>query len=380
MRGHIRRRGNKWVVIVDVGRDESGRRQQRWHSGYRTKKDAQAASVEILGRMQGGIYIEPSKETLAVFLREWLEGQRAHLRPSTWTSYAVNIRCHIIPQLGARRLQAVTAADLNVLYTDLLAGGRADGKGGLSRRSIRYCHTILRKALADAVKQNRLARNVADQADPPRGSDGNGKMRTWSAEELRGFLEHVRHDRLYGAWLLAASTGMRRGEVLGLHWRDLDLDAGRLAVTQALVAVHGGLSFSEPKTDKGRRSVALDPGTVTVLREHRRRQLEERLAWGSVWRDNGLVFCREDGSPVHPDGFTRRFEQHVRAAELPPIRLHDLRHTHATLALAAGVHPKVVQERLGHATISITLDTYSHAIPAMQEEAAAKVAELVGVR
>ncbi len=202
-------------------------------------------------------------------------------------------------------------------------------------------------------------------------------MRTWSAEQLRAFLEHVADDRLSAAWRLSATTGLRRGEVLGLRWRDVDLDARRCSIVRSLVTSKGAPRFEEPKTRSGRRSVALDPQTVTALRVHRRRQAAERLAWDAAYTDHGLVFCREDGTPIWPRSFSRMFDNHVTDAEVARIRLHDLRHTHATLALAAGVHPKVVSERLGHSTVGITLDIYSHAIPAMQEEAAALVANLI---
>lgn len=189
-------------------------------------------------------------------------------------------------------------------------------------------------------------------------------------------------DRLYALWLLLAGTGMRRGEALGLGPEHLDLDRARVAIQRSLVAVRGRgeereASFSEPKTDKSRRSVALDPASVETLRAHRRRQLEERIALGPAWQDRGLVFCREDGLELDPDWVGKRFGALSSAAGLPAIRLHDLRHTHATLALQADIHPKVVSERLGHSTISMTLDTYSHAIPAMQEDAAVRVAALV---
>jgi integrase len=241
---------------------------------------------------------------------------------------------------------------------------------------VRYVHVIIRRALADAVRWGRLSRNVADGAAAPKQASKR-EMHTWTAQELRSFLAHVAEDRLYAAYITAATTGMRRGEVLGVHWRDVDLDTARLAVTQSLIAVGYELSFSEPKTAKSRRLIALDPVTVAALRAHRKAQLEERLRWGAAWQDGDLVFALENGSPVHPDRFSDWFQEHVKAAELPRIRLHDLRHTHATLALQAGVHAKVISERLGHSTISITLDTYSHAIPAMEEEAAAKVARLV---
>jgi integrase len=210
-------------------------------------------------------------------------------------------------------------------------------------------------------------------------------MSTWSAAELASFLDQLRGDPLHAPILLAATTGMRRGEVLGLRWRDTDLDAGRVAIRQTLAAVRdvdgdGGrhlLVFGEPKTAKGRRTVPLPPQTVAVLRAHRKAQAAERLQAGPDYTDRDLVFAEPDGTPIHPDKFRKRFEVRIGRSGLPPVRFHDLRHTYATLALQAGVHAKVVPEILGHANIGITLDTYSHAIPAMQESAAATVARLV---
>lgn len=376
VRGRVREHGNRWSIVVYAPLDGRAKRCYRWHWGFETKDDAQRALTELLHSLQTDSHVEPSEDTVATYLRQWLEGERVQLRRSTWSSYRMNLERHIIPRLGGTPLRDLTAAALNALYADLLEEGRVDGRGGLSFRSVRYIHTILHKALADAVREDRVDRNVADQARPPRGRSGSG-MRTWSAEELRAFLEHVRDDRLYAAWLLAASTGMRRGEVLGLHWRDVDLGAKRVAVTQSLVAVQGDLLFLPPKTDRARRNIALDDVTAAALKARRMTQIRERLEWGRAYLDNDLVFNYEEGSPLHPDWFTKQFKAHVHATGLPPIRLHDLRHTHATLALAAGVHPKVVQERLGHSSISVTLDTYSHAIPALQEEAAAKVSRLL---
>jgi integrase len=202
-------------------------------------------------------------------------------------------------------------------------------------------------------------------------------MKTWSADELRRFVNGVHTDRLFALWLTIASTGLRRGEALGLKWSDIDLDAARISVQRSLVSVGYKPMLSEPKTARGRRSIALDRTTVSALIAHRRAQIEERLAWGPAYEDGDFVFCRENGSPIHPERLTKSFEAHVRKIGLPRIRLHDLRHTHATLALAAGIHPKVVSERLGHSSIAITLDTYSHAIPALQEEAAERIASLL---
>jgi integrase len=378
MRGHIRKRGSKWAVVVDVGYDENGKRQQKWHSGFTRQKDAERALIEILGRLEAGAYVEPAKLTVRGFLEdEWLPAMRASLRPLTFESYKLNVS-RVVPSIGSVRLQHLAPAMLNRLYGELARERKVDGEDRppLSARSIRYVHTVLRHALSDAVRWNRLARNVADAAEPPSAKAAKAPpMQTWSADQLRSFLEHVAEDRLYAAYHLAATTGMRRGELLGLRWRNVDLDTGRVSIVQTLV---GKREFSKPKTDKGRRNVALDPTTVGVLRDHRKRQLEERLAWGPAYQgEHQLAFSREDGSPTWPQSLSRAFECHAKQSGLPVIRFHDLRHTHATLALAAGVHPKVVSERLGHASVGITLDTYSHAIPAMQEEAAARVAALI---
>ena len=377
MRGHIRKRGNMWVVVVETGKDEDGRRRQKWHSGFRTRREASGALTEILSRLQTGGYVEPSRQDLRAFLTEWLEAVKARLKPSTYHSYSMNIERHIIPALGSTSLQNLSAPGLNAFYGRLLETGRLrGGTGGLSPRTVRYIHMILRQALAAAVKWNKVSRNAADSADPPKPRNAD-EMRTWSAEELRDFLLHVKDDRLYAAWVVAAQTGLRRGELLGLHWREVDVENGRVAITQTLLVVQDKMTWDTPKTAKARRSVALDATTLNVLKDHRRRQLEERLAWGPAYEDNDLAFARENGAPIHPHRFSHWFGAHVKAAGLPRIRFHDLRHTHATLALAAGIHPKVVSERLGHASVSFTLDRYSHNIPALEEEAAEKVARLV---
>jgi integrase len=376
MRGHIRKRGKSWAVVVDVGRDESGRRRQRWQGGYQTHKAAQEALTAILGRVQQGAYVEPSKLTVAAFTRQWLDSVRARVRATTYGMYEGLSRLYIVPILGAVPLQRLTPAQLNGLYADLSEKGRRDGKGGLSGKTIRHIHATIRAALNDAVRWQLAARNVALQATPPRPQ--TKEMRTWTAAEVRAFLAHVEGDRLYAAYVLAATTGLRRGELLGLRWRDLDLSAGRLSVTQTLLSVNYRVSFSTPKTAAGRRSVALDPATVAALRAHRVAMLEERLALGlGAPMEGALAFTAIDGTPLHPSQFSDRFDRLVKAAGVPRIRFHDLRHTHATLALQAGVHPKVVQERLGHSSIAVTLGTYSHVIPAMEEEAASKVAALV---
>ena len=381
MRGSVVRRGKSYSVVLDLDRDpQTGKRRQKWHGGYPTKREAQAALADLIGSVNHGVYVHKSKQTVAEFSAEWLAAIAPTVRPATLYSYARNLRLHVLPYVGSAPLMAIDAGTLNRVYAALLADGRKDSEGGgLSPRSVRYVHTIAHRLFKDAVRWGRLARNPADAADPPRGtSSGSPDMVTWSADELARFLEGARStERHWAAFLLLATTGMRRGEALGLRWADLDLTAGRAAIRQTVVTVNHEVAFGTPKTAKGRRTVTLDSVTIAGLREHRKAQAAERLLMGAGWRDHDLVFAKVDGSPLHPERFSRSFAERSRQLGLPKIRLHDLRHGWATMALAAGVHPKVVQERLGHASISITLDTYSHVSPALHGEAAETVAALV---
>jgi integrase len=324
-------------------------------------------------------YAVPTKASVREYLtKEWLPAVKATIRPSTYNSYVQHVECHITPHIGSVKLAKLSGSQVNALYAKLAESGKKDGKSGLSPMTIHHVHSCLHKACKDAVRWGHISRNPLDAADPPRKKgDGTREMQTWSKEQLKAFLEAVAGERLSPLWHTIAMTGMRRGEAIGLRWSDVDLENARLAVRRALIPTNREVVVSEPKTAKGRRVVALDPVTIEVLKAQAARQLDEQKEWEDAWVDSGLVFTLQNGAALDPESVSRYWRQAVKKAMLPTIRLHDLRHTHATLALQAGVHPKVVSERLGHATVSITLDTYSHAIPAMQEEAAALIAGLV---
>ncbi|MFQ5968118.1 MAG: tyrosine-type recombinase/integrase [Acidimicrobiia bacterium] len=367
-----------WAYTIDTA-PKGAKRKQRSKSGFGTKDEAVSKLAKIQADIDSRSYVEPRRLTVETYLtEEWLSAMGARLRPSTWDSYRSKIVTHINPRIGKVRLQAVTPGTLNAMYDGLLKEGRVDERGGLSPRTVRYIHTILRKAFRDAVRWNLMVRNPADYADPPKSAmSGSRELTVWTADELRRFLLSVEDHRLYAAWLLAATTGLRRGELAGLRWEDVDLDNRRVSVRRSRVLVRHNVELQAPKTARGRRQISLDPTTVAILKEHRRRQLEERMALGQEWRDTGYLFTTEGGQPVRPDRFSKLFQRLQSEADVPRIRLHDLRHTHASLMLQAGIHPKVVSERLGHATVQLTLDTYSHVIPALQEDAADRVAELL---
>lgn len=375
--GHVRRRGKSWSYVLDAGPDPaSGRRRQVWKGGFPTKREAQRALREALSRVDHGTFVVHQRVTLADYLDQWLETTRPTIRATTHAGYQRNVD-KVKQGLGHVRLGDIRPVMIERLYADLATSG---GRGGrrLSAKSVVNVHLCLRKALEDAERLGMLATNPVRRVRPPRWQ--SPEMRVWTADQTQTFLDVSRAHRLHAAFVLLATTGMRRGEVVGLRWDDVDLDGARLRVRHSVTTARNQVVLDAPKTRRSRRSIALDDDTVAALQAHRRRQLEERLVAGELWQDQRLVFPSELGALLHPDVVSRAFDSLVRRVELPRIRLHDLRHGWASLALEAGVHPKVVSERLGHSTVGITLDTYSHVVQGLDAEAAATVASKLFTR
>jgi integrase len=367
------------MFVVDIAPAGAPRKQVK-RRGFKTKSGANHALVELLGDVNDGTYVARTDTTVADFAAEWLPAIRTTVEASTWDSYERNLTNHVTPRVGKVKLQQLEPTTLNKLYAELLENGRRGKKGGgLSPRTVRYVHTIVHRMLRDAVRWGRVARNVAGLADPPSAKSARApEMRYWSPDELHTFLDHVADERLYPAFRLAAMTGMRRGEVFGVLWSDVDLDSGKVSVRRQTRVIRGHLENVEiTKSSAGRRTIDLDGGTVTALRAWRRKQLEYRLAAGGGYKDGGFVFTVPDGSPVDPESAAKVFERRVAKSDLPRIRFHDLRHSHAVHLIAAGQHVKVVSERLGHASTAFTMDRYGHVMPHLQSDAAAAVAALV---
>ncbi len=385
MRGHIHKRvrtnaagkqTTRWYVVVDTGIDQDGKRRQKWHGGFATRREAEIERARIVNDLHTGGYVAPDRLTLAEWVHEsWMPMTRTRVKPSTFDSYRSNMETHVLPALGNRPLQQLTAPMLNTLYADLLA--RGNGRGPLAPKTVRYIHTIIHKALADAVDAGILPANIAERSKPPRPNRCRAReIECWEPGELAAFLRAVEGTRLEAAWRLAAMTGMRRGEVLGLRWSDVDLDASRLAVRNALVSVAYEVLESSPKSHQA-RVIDLDPATTALLRRHRERQRLAKEKFGEGYDDRDLVVCAEDGTPIHPQSFSQAFARVIEPAGLRRIRLHDLRHTHATIAVQAGVPVKIVSERLGHESPAFTLKQYAHVMPGMQAEAAELIAAVV---
>jgi integrase len=373
-----------WAFRIYVGKGADGRWIERRKAGFETKRDAERALTEIAASVAQGMYVQPSAVTVSDYLRdEWLPATAPpRVRHETWQDRRNNLERHVISRIGEIKLQDLTAAHLNRVYGELLTDGRADGDGGLSPTSVHRVHGILRKALNDAVRWGLLERNVATLADPPTmrtiRASRRRTMRTWSNTELRTFLKHTRGHSRHAIWLVTAFCGLRRSEVLGLRWHDIDLDARVLTVRATVVPGANGYELTEEqKSDDSSRTIHLDKITVATLRRQHHAVATAAAAAGPAWQDCALVFPRAGGIWENPPAVSLAFHRAVSAADVPAIRLHDLRHTHASLLLKSGVNPKVVSERLGHSSVAFTLDTYAHVMPGMQPEAAEAFSDLV---
>jgi integrase len=324
--------------------------------------------------------VEPSRLSLGSYLEAWVRNREAAgLRPSTIADYRRKVDAYVLrDEIAEVPLQQVSALDLDALYGRLLASGKRNGDG-LSPRTVRYVATILSKALSDAERRGIVARNVAKHATPPSASAADpAEMRVWSPSELGAFLDSIDGTELAALVTLTAMTGPRRGEAVALRWEDVDLGGGHLTVSRNITTAANVPVEGKPKTKRSRRRVDLDPDTARMLRAHRTAQLEQRLVMGEGWGDHvGRVFTQADGTYWHPDRVSRVFDRLVQASGLPRIRFHDLRHSHCTHLLAAGVNARVVADRLGHASVAFTLQRYGHVLPGQQAHAAAAVAGLV---
>jgi len=374
-KGSVHRKGAVWSFVVDLGPDPAtGRRRQARRSGFATKKAAEAALRSLATASDAGTAVARNRTTVSGFLTEWLETMRPRIRETTWVSYEMAVN-RITRQIGTVPLQALTPLQVESLYATLLATGGAGGRS-LAPKTVRNCHIVLRRALADAERLGLVSRNPAAAARAVAAP--RAEQRTWSSDEIQRFFEALAGERLSMAFVLLATTGMRRGEVLGLRWEDVDFSGRALSIVQTLTTVRGDRHLGPPKTGKSRRRVSIDGVTLDALKSHRKRQRIERIAAADVWSNEGdLVFTDELGEPVHPNRLSQCFDRIVRDAGLPRIRLHDLRHSYATLALKAGVHPKIVSERLGHSTIAITLDLYSHVAQGLDADAAELIASRI---
>ena len=376
MRGTLKQRSKgSWTIILDLPRNSNGERKQQWVTVRGTKREAERRLAELIHQMDTGAFVKPTKLTVGSFLQEWLQGYVAtNVRAATAEGYRIIVERHLVPALGAVVLSELRPSHLQRYYAKALKEGRRDGGGGLSARTVVHHHRVLKEALSHAVKWGLVGRNVADAVDPPRAVDR--EMSALDPGGVERVLDAARGTRYYPLINLATFTGMRRSELLGLRWKDVDLSKRTVSIAQVLHCLPGGrVVFEQPKTAKSRRLVTLSPAPALALLSYRGTVEADLAQMGSTLTSDRLVFSQLDGSPLLPNTVTHAFAKIVRRAGVEGITFHSLRHTHASIMLQQGVNSKTVAERLGHSTVVITLDTYSHVTPGVKEDAASRFEE-----
>jgi integrase len=333
----------------------------------KTRQEVSEKLNKALADRDGGLIFDAENLTVSEYLDRWLrDSVRGSVRPNTYKSYGQQVRCYLKPSLGRMKLRKLSPMHVQGMYREMQ-------DRGLSARTVQYTHAVLHRALKQARRWGVVGRNVAEDVDPPQVK--REEMRPLNPDQTRALLKAAEGNRLDALYIVAIHTGMRPGEILALKWDDVDLDSGTLQVNRAL----SGGEFTAPKTARSRRRIKLTAGSVKALRAHRKRQLEERMQHAGLWQDYGLVFPSTVGTPLNHRNLVRSFKALLKRAGLSQaVRLYDLRHTCATLLLSRNVHPKYVQELLGHASIALTLDTYSHVIPGMDGGTASAMEDALG--
>jgi integrase len=364
---------HRFAFVIDLPAEPGQKRRQRWQSGFTTAAEAARERRGALAEMDGGAPPPPRRDstTLGAYLIGW-PATVPHIKPATVDAYGKAARYVSADPTGARPLQRLTPADLRALYRRLR-------DRGLSAATVALVHAVVVRALGDALADGMVRSNPAraDRVAPKLGT--RPEAHVWTADQASAFLAATSGDRLAALWRVALTTGLRRGELLGLRWDDLDLDAGTLTVRRTLGVIAGKVVEGPPKTAAARRTIALDAGTVTAVREHRKQLVVERLAAGPAWAGDDRVFCKVNGRPIHPNTIGHALNAAADAAKVPHVTVHGLRHTSATLSLHAGRVPvRVLSERLGHANVTVTLRTYAHALTGDDAAAADAIAEVLG--
>jgi integrase len=358
--GSIYQRANgQWCATYAAGYDSDGKRRRRTIFAT-TKEEILAELAKKQSEKLAGQLNEPTRLRLGAYLDRWLEdASRPTIRATTYESYKGIVKNHLKPHIGGLLLGKLGPAHVQGLYSEM-------ERGGASARTRQLTHAVLRKAMKQAVRWRLISFNPCDAVDPPRVA--RSEIHPLDGDQVAALLAAAAGDRIEALYVVAIGGGLRLGELFGLQWADIDFAAGAISVVHTLMEVNGKLTLEDTKTTKSRRRVDLPQVAIDALLAHRKRMLAEGFA------RVGWVFCNTKGGPMRRSHFhAQHFKPLLARAKLPHIRFHDLRHTSATLLLAAGVHPKVVQERLGHSQIGITLDIYSHVLPSMQVEAAARL-------
>jgi len=378
MKGHLKKRSkDSWTIVVDLELKANGKRNQKWKSIKGTKKEAEALLARMLTELEDGVYIDAKKTSVSDYLDKWIASIKGSVSSTTYERYKQLCDKHLKPTIGNVALNKLQAIKISEMYSNALESGRVDKKGGLSNQSVLHMHRVLKHALSQAVKWGLITRNPCDAVDNVPKPTKKERL-TFTIEETIGLLEKLEGKRLYLPVLMAVTTGLRRGELLGLRWKDINFEQKRLHIRQIIIETRqNGIEIKSPKTDSSSRTIALPQTTIEALKKHRVEQVKLCLQLGKGLTPESMLFNEYSGLNV-PNRLTVAFSTFIKSHGFKHVTFHDLRHTHATHLLEQNIHPKIVSERLGHSTIALTMNTYSHVMPTMQEEAANKVDDMLG--
>lgn len=372
MRGHIKKRGQNWSVIIELPKDTiKGKRKQKWYTVKGNKKDAETFLTEKLRELDTGMLIDTKKMKLGDYFDYWLkEYCYNNLSINTIEGYEHYIEKHIKPKLQNIELEKLKPLQLQSFYSEKLEKGKLNGKGGLSKKTVQTLHRIIHGALQQAVKWQLVVRNVADCVEPPKPKRYEAKFLDDYQTNL--LIEKLKKSDIYIPVMISIYTGMRRGEVLGLNWENVNFEKKYIRVIQELSCTKQGLKILPPKTRKSIRNIAIPDSLIKILKNHKAKQMENKLLLGQEYQNPDMVCTYPDGKLFYPKRFSAKFRELLVKNELPIVRFHDLRHSHASLLVKLGIQPKIISERLGHSNIGITMDLYSH----LYEEADREVADI----
>jgi integrase len=376
MRGCITKKGSSYYVVVDIGKDSKGKRKQKWFGGYKTKKQAEKDLAKYINEIENNAFVDSSNMSFKAFLEYWLDNYvDVNLSESTKYNYRHMLESHVIPVLGSIALKKLQPMQLQKLYNEKLKNGRIDGKGGMSTKSVNCIHRVIRKALSYALKMQLINTNVCDFVEAPKIKNRSASV--LHENDISSYIDIFKDTEIYLPVLLAISVGLRRGETLGLRWKDIDFTNKTITINQTILYSSKGIVIGKPKTTRSHRTILVSDSILDVLRGEQFKQLDYKEKLKEAYNDQDLVCCHADGTPIFPTTLSNSFSNRLKSNNLKVIRFHDLRHTNATLMLKSNIPAKIASERLGHASISITMDLYSHVTNEMQQDAAYKLDNLI---
>lgn len=377
MRGHVRKRGKKWCIVVELGKDTNGKRQQKWISGFNSKREAEAAVSRVVSEIVDGRYTPPSDQTVDQFVADWSQDKKSVVKASTWQGYESKLVHHVLPHIGHIKIKELRAQDVQHMFAAIRQGGRFDNRDTrVSEQTILHIYRILHDVLQQAVKWGVIPNNPCLLVNKPRPKAVDTGI--WTIDQVQKFLDYARTDSMYPVFFILFTTGMRVGEVLALRWHDVDFERRSISVRRTISYVHGGYLIQQPKTIRSQRTIPISNQLITVLLNVKKEQEKHKRALTSEYHEDlDLVCCTLKGTPHYRSNVTRKWNAIVLRSGLPRIRIHDARHTFASILIYQGIDVKALQTIMGHSEVSTTLKLYAKVIPGATHEAMDKFSEIL---